>query len=273
MATADADPTVEQAQDGASEVRTDLGQVDYLAIGHISIDIFDRRYVLGGTVSFAALTARQMGQTVGLLTSADFEPLIVDSLVGKDKVREPEVPIRVIRVPTDSTTCYVNEYDEHGRTQFLLGRAADLLPVHVPEEWKAAPVVHLAPLAQEIDPGLLSTFPGSLMVITPQGWMRGWDKEGKVFPVTWEYAEQAFARADAVIFSTDDVPVPALVAEYARLAKLMIVTENRRGCLVYEKGKAPWRSHAFRPAREIDPTGAGDVFAAAFAIRYRQTGN
>jgi len=273
MAAADAEPAVEQAQDEVSEVRTDLGQVDYLAIGHISIDIFDRRYVLGGTVSFAALTARQMGQTVGLLTSADFEPLIVDSLVGKDKVREPEVPIRVIRDPTDSTTCYVNEYDEHGRTQFLLGRAADLLPVHVPEEWKAAPVVHLAPLAQEIDPGLLSTFPGSLMVITPQGWMRGWDKEGKVFPVTWEYAEQAFARADAVIFSTDDVPVPALVAEYARLAKLMIVTENRRGCLVYEKGKAPWRSHAFRPAREIDPTGAGDVFAAAFAIRYRQTGN
>jgi 1D-myo-inositol 3-kinase len=273
MATADAEPTTAQAEDEQSEVRTDLGQVDYLAIGHISIDIFEKRYVLGGTVSFAALTARQMGQTVGLLTSADFEPLIVDSLVGKENIREPVTPIRVLRVPTDSTTCYVNEYDQNGRTQFLLGRAADLLPVHVPEEWKTAPIVHLAPLAQEIDPGLLSTFPGSLLVITPQGWMRGWDKEGKVFPVTWEYAEQALARADAVIFSTDDVPVPALVAEYASKAKLMIVTENRRGCLVYEKGKAPWRSHAFRPAREIDPTGAGDVFATAFAMRYHQTGN
>jgi sugar/nucleoside kinase (ribokinase family) len=197
----------------------------------------------------------------------------VDSLVGKDNVREPETPIRVIRVPTDSTTCYINEYDEHGRTQFLLGRAADLIPAHVPEEWKAAPIVHLAPLAQEIDAGLLDTFPSSLMVITPQGWMRGWDKEGKVFPVGWECAREALARADAVIFSTDDVPVPGLVAEYARQAKLMIVTENRRGCLVYEKGKAPWRSHAFRPAREIDPTGAGDVFAAAFATHYRKTGN
>jgi len=256
-----------------TEVRTDLGQVDYLAIGHISIDIFEKRYVLGGTVSFAALTARQMGQTVGLLTSADFEPLIVDSLVGRDNVLVPETAIRVLRVPTDSTTCYVNEYDEHGRTQYLLGRAADLLPVHVPEEWKSAPVVHLAPLAQEIDAGLLSTFPGSLLVITPQGWMRGWDKDGKVFPVGWGCAEAALARADAVIFSTDDVPVPGLVAEYARQAKLMVVTENRRGCLVYERGKPPWRSHGFRPAREIDPTGAGDVFAAAFATQYRRTGN
>ena len=254
-----------------TEVRTDLGQVDYLAIGHISIDIFEKRYVLGGTVSFAALTARQMGQTVGLLTSADFEPLIVDSLVGRDNVLVPETAIRVLRVPTDSTTCYVNEYDEHGRTQYLLGRAADLLPVHVPEEWKSAPVVHLAPLAQEIDAGLLSTFPGSLLVITPQGWMRGWDKDGKVFPVGWGCAEAALARADAVIFSTDDVPVPGLVAEYARQAKLMVVTENRRGCLVYERGKPPWRSHGFRPAREIDPTGAGDVFAAAFLVRYHET--
>jgi sugar/nucleoside kinase (ribokinase family) len=262
----------EQA-DGVSEVRTDLGQVEYLAIGHVCIDLFEKRYVLGGSASYAALTARKLGQTVGVLTSADFEPLIVDALIGREQMLEPETPIRVIRVPTESTTAYVNEYDQNGRTQYILGRAADLLPVHVPEEWKSAPIVHLAPLAQEIDAGLLDTFPGSMMVITPQGWMRGWDEDGKVFPVPWEHAEAAFARADLVIFSTDDVPVPALIARYAEMAKLMVVTENRRGCLVYERGKAPWRSHAFRPAREFDPTGAGDVFAASFATQYQRTGN
>ena len=75
--------------------------------------------------------------------------------------------------------------------------------------------MHLAPLAQEIDPGLLDTFPGSMMVITPQGWMRGWDEDGKIFPVQWEHAEAALARADVVIFSTDDVPIPAVIARYA----------------------------------------------------------
>ena len=98
--------------------------------------------------------------------------------------------------------------------------------------------MHLAPLAQEIDPGLLDTFPGSMMVITPQGWMRGWDEDGKIFPVQWEHAEAAFARADVVIFSTDDVPIPAVIARYAELAKLMVVTESRRGCLVYERQAA-----------------------------------
>jgi sugar/nucleoside kinase (ribokinase family) len=266
-------PPALSTSDEASEVRTDLGQVEYVAVGHISVDIFEKRYILGGSASYAALAARQLGQQVGVLTSADFEPLLIDTLIGHDQMREPETPIRVLRVPTQSTTMYVNEYDEHGRTQYLLGRAADLRPIHVPDEWKTAPVVHLAPLAQEIDPGLLHIFPSSLLLITPQGWMRGWDQDGKVYPVTWEYADEALARADVVIFSTDDLPVPALIAEYAKKAKVMVVTENRRGCLVYERGKAPWRSHAFRPAREIDPTGAGDVFAASYATHYHRTGN
>lgn len=258
---------------GESEVRTALGSVDYLAIGHVCVDLFQKRYLLGGSASYAALTARQLGKRVGVLTSADFEPLILETLIGREHFREAETPIRVIRVPIESTTFFVNQYDEGGRTQHLLGRAADLLPVHVPEEWRSAPVVHLAPLAQEVDAGLLDLFPGSMMAITPQGWMRGWDQEGKVFPVPWEHAEAALARADVVIFSTEDVPVPALVARYADLAKLLVVTEGRRGCLVYERGKQPWRSHAFRPAREIDPTGAGDVFAASFATHYHRTGN
>lgn len=256
-----------------SEIFTDLGQVDYLAVGHICVDIFERRYILGGSASYAALTARKLGMRVGVLTSADFEPLIVDTLIGRENMLQAETPIRVIRVPTESTTCYVNEYDSNGRTQFLLGRAADLRPAHVPSEWAAAPIVHLAPLAQEVDAGLLDCFPGSMMLITPQGWMRGWDDSRKVFPVEWEHAQAALARADVTIFSTDDVPIPALREQYIQQAKLVVVTENRRGCVVYERGKPAWRSHAFRAAREIDPTGAGDVFASSFAVHYHRTGN
>jgi sugar/nucleoside kinase (ribokinase family) len=290
MATADAEPTAEGVNEAGAEViaddldtatpaldgwagQTDLGTIDYLAIGHVSVDMFERRYLLGGSATYAALTARSLGLKVGVLTSADFEPLVIDTLVGRDQMLTPETPIRVLRVPTQTTTCYQNEYDGNGRTQYLLGRAAELGPEHVPSEWKAAPVVHLAPLAQEIEPTLLDAFPGSMLVITPQGWMRGWNEDGKVYPVQWAYADAALARADVVIFSTDDVPVPSLIADYATKAKLMVVTENRRGCLVYERGKAPWRSLAFRAAREQDPTGAGDVFASSFAAHYYRTGN
>ncbi|MCC7367117.1 MAG: hypothetical protein IT306_01770 [Chloroflexi bacterium] len=276
MAPADAElPTApaETASADLPEVFTDLGQVEYLTVGHICVDVFEKRYILGGSASYAALTAHKAGMQVGVLTSADFEPLIIDTLIGRDNLREPQTGIRVIRVPTQSTTCYVNQYDEHGRTQFLLGRAADLLPVHVPPEWSRAPIVHLAPLAQEIDDGLIDAFPGSMMLVTPQGWMRGWDASHKVFPVEWAQADAALARADVTVFSTEDVPLPSLREQYIAQSKLVVVTENRRGCVVFERGKPAWRSHAFKPAREIDPTGAGDVFASSFAVHYHRTGN
>jgi 1D-myo-inositol 3-kinase len=273
MAAADAQPIRPEDEGSTAEVATDLGQVGYLVVGHVTVDVFEKRFILGGSATYSALAAQRLGMSVGVLTSADFEPLLLDTLVGRDNMLLPETPIRVLRVPTQTTTCYVNEYDEDGRRQLLLGRAEDLRPAHVPEEWRTASVVHLAPLNQEVDPSLLSTFSAGLLMVTPQGWMRGWDAEGVVHAVPWQHAEAALDRADVAIFSVDDVPDPALRARYVERGRLVVITENRRGCLVHERGKPPWRSHAFRPAREVDPTGCGDVFASAFAVQYHRTGN
>jgi sugar/nucleoside kinase (ribokinase family) len=255
------------------ETATDLGQVDYFIVGHVAIDLYERRTLLGGSSTYSALTAQRLGRSVGVLTSADFEPLLMETLIGRDRFHEAAAPIRILRVPTQTTTCYVNQYTDDGRRQLLLDRAADLRPVHVPEEWRSASVVHLAPLNQEVDPALLDAFSGGLLLVTPQGWMRGWDEEGVVHAVPWAHAEAALARADVTIFSIDDLPDPNLRARYIERGRLVIVTENRRGCVVFERGKAPWRSHAFRPARESDPTGCGDVFAAAYAVQYQKTGD
>jgi 1D-myo-inositol 3-kinase len=44
-----------------------------------------------------------------------------------------------------------------------------------------------------------------------------------------------------------------------------VVTLGDRGCDVYRQGEAErFHSPAFRSAAEVDPTGAGDVFGAAF---------
>jgi sugar/nucleoside kinase (ribokinase family) len=282
MAAADATPPVDEgaladeapsSDTGAAAVATDLGQVDYFIIGHVAIDLYERRTLLGGSSTYSALTAQRLGRRVGVLTSADFEPLLMDTLVGREHFGEADAPIRILRVPTQTTTCYVNQYTGDGRRQLLLDRAADLRPEHVPNEWRSSPVVHLAPLNQEVDPSLLHAFSGGLLLVTPQGWMRGWDAEGVVHAVPWAHAEAALAKADVTIFSIDDLPDPDLRARYIALGRLVIITENRRGCVVYERGKPPWRSHAFRPAREADPTGCGDVFAAAYAVQYQKTGD
>jgi sugar/nucleoside kinase (ribokinase family) len=47
------------------------------------------------------------------------------------------------------------------------------------------------------------------------------------------------------------------------------MTQGARGCTVFVNGEA--RQIPGFPAREVDPTGAGDVFAAAFLVRLSET--
>jgi len=61
----------------------------------------------------------------------------------------------------------------------------------------------------------------------------------------------------------------ALVQRYAAQARLAVVTEDRRGCTVWGGGRQE-QFPAF-DVDEVDPTGAGDVFAAAFLLRYGET--
>src|SRR3977135_738270 len=75
--------------------------VDYLLLGHVTVDRLDeKRVVLGGTATYGALTARNMGARVGVHTSTSYEPGLIDTLGG----------VMVARIPAEYTTCFVNEY-------------------------------------------------------------------------------------------------------------------------------------------------------------------
>ena len=76
-----------------------------------------------------------------------------------------------------------------GRNQILHHRAAPLSFENVPPAWRQTPILHIAPIAQELAPDLSPEFSASLLGITPQGWLRIWDDEGRVRPTEWEQAE------------------------------------------------------------------------------------
>lgn len=125
-------------------------------------------------------------------------------------------------------------------------------------------------MAQEVSSEFLGSFKGALIGLTPQGWLRRWNDEGRVFPVTLAEPERILGQAACVILSLEDLGGDtAVLADYAHMSQLLVQTCGMEGAIVYTGG-SKYVVPAFE-AHEVDPTGAGDVFATAFLIRYHET--
>lgn len=234
--------------------------VDYLLVGHVSHDLTADGPRPGGTATFASRAAQALGQRPGVITSAAVDANLSE-LAG--------FPLHL--VPAERTTTFENIYTADGRRQILHAAASALTPDSWPNDWDRPAIVHLAPIANEVDPGWLRLFPGSLMGLTPQGWLRQWDENGRVYPGDWPEAEQVLPWATAVILSEEDLRDAAQFDQFRQYSSLLILTQGAAGCQVYWNGE---NRHFPAPAEsQVDPTGAGDIFAAAFFIRLRQTNN
>jgi sugar/nucleoside kinase (ribokinase family) len=140
----------------------------------------------------------------------------------------------------------------------------------VPEQWRSTPIIHLGPVAREIDPNLVRAFPNSFVGLTPQGWYRTWDASGKVSFTEWPEASFVLQNASAAVISIEDIHGDErMVEDMASSIRVLAVTEGANGSRLYWNGDL----RRFRPPKmvEVDPTGAGDIFAAAFFIRMSTT--
>jgi len=236
---------------------------DYLLIGHIAHDVTRDGPRLGGTVSFGAHTAYAFGLRVAILTSSQpGEPLL--------KNLPPEV--EVVSVPAEHTTTFENRYAGRTRTQYLHHRARTLHPDMLPPAWREAKLVHLAPIAYEVDPEFATVFADRPICVTPQGFMRQREPDGLVTARPWDTAHHVLSRARVTVLSEEDIRHnPALEAEFAAMAPLVIVTRAERGGTIYEHGEP--RDYPAIPVNQVNPTGAGDVFAAALHIALDRLGN
>jgi 1D-myo-inositol 3-kinase len=235
---------------------------DFLVIGHVTKDLLGDGYTIGGTVTFASLTARNLGQRTAVVTRASPDLNLNPLYQG----------IEVLRLPSPATSTFQNLYSDGTRTQFLRAVAGQIKASDIPPVWRGAKIVLLGPLTDELKGSIVEIFPDSLIGVTPQGWMRRWDGDGRVFPKRWEGAAEVLNHAKVVVFSENDVQMDEdVIQSYARMADIMVVTHGAGGATVYHRGETR-HLPAFETV-EVDPTGAGDVFAAAYLIELERSGD
>jgi hypothetical protein len=235
---------------------------DYLTIGHLTKDLSGKGFTLGGTAAYASKTAQSFGLNTALATSCTAD-LDLHSLDG----------ILLTRKSSQFDTTFENIETTHGRNQKLDSIAQRLTAEDIPAGYIDIPIIHIGPVADEVDENIISRFSRqSLIGITPQGWMRKRLETNQITYKPWIPGKETIERADSVIISIEDVQKDEeTINGYAQQFKLLVVTEGFNGARVYQRGEQ--RHFSAPKMKVVDPTGAGDIFAAVFFIYLRATDN
>jgi 1D-myo-inositol 3-kinase len=235
---------------------------DFVAIGHVTLDDFGEAVRPGGAALYAAVTAWRLGLSAGILTSH-----------GPDFPLDDVPPaIEVVSVEAPATTVFEHR-ERAGRRALRVREAARPLGVgDLPEDWREAPLVLLAPVLQEVDPSLAAAFPDAAIGAEVQGWLRAVDRDGAVSAERWASPAAVLDRAQAIFASAHDIQgLETQVTEWVQRVPLAVVTAGEAGALLYVNGdRFEVRPRRTRP---VDATGAGDVFGAAFLVEYDRHGD
>ncbi len=253
-----------------------------LLAGHVTLDRHGTALVPGGAVTYCALAYAGLGARVRVVSAAgpDFPAAALGSAeVAFEPAFEPAGPPGGSSLPVArrgpgrggpaaaTTTTFENLYDAAGRrTQRVLAAAPALDPAHIPPAWREADLLHLAPILAEVD---LAAFRRAVRArftgLGVQGWVRRLEPDGAVSQPRWEPGREELAGVDAAVLGEDDLEGQGdLVGRLARHVPVVAFTHGRRGCEVIVRGRT-WKV-GIHPAREVDPTGAGDVFSAGFFL-------
>ncbi len=242
----------------------------FLVVGHAVQDLLSgddsSTWRIGGAAAYASILARNLGLRAAALTACAADLPLTDLL--------PDIECQI--VPSRRTTQIRNVYGEGGRQQFIPQRATPLTPADLPRDWRQTAIVLLGPVAGEVADSIADSFHGSLLGVGAQGWLRHVSQSGRVYqrsPVEWD-ARRVLQHARALFLSDEDIAsgeAPPALTYWSDMVEVVAFTRGYGGADICHRGG--WRHIPAFPADVVDPTGAGDVFAAAFLIRLSESGD
>ncbi len=238
---------------------------EYLVIGHICGDIHPNgKVVLGGTALYSALTAARLGWRTAVLTRGVYGREVAGYEIPS--LEEYADELQIIVQDADTTTMFINEYTGGRRTQKLPHWAGPIDLRGLPPHWRNARIIHLGPIAQEIDTKQTGSLTPYFLGATPQGWLRDWPKPGggKVTQNHLRLPKELVSRLDCIIVSQEEIALCRDTVEAVGAHRLGVITMGQDGAKIIYGGQ-----RASIPAFKVDVadhTGAGDTFAASFFI-------
>jgi 1D-myo-inositol 3-kinase len=227
-----------------------------LVCGHVTLDRYGDVLLPGGSAYYAGQAYRALGARCAIATAAgaDFPAV---ALAGMDA----DV------APAQATTRFANVYAPDGqRTQRLEAVAAPLDAARIPPSWRAPDLLHLAPVIGEVSlQAFRSAVKARVVGLGIQGNVRARAPDGTVVQPPWRFEPADLARVDAACVGEDDLRGQGdLLDRLVAAVPIVAFTHGARGCELVVRGRTTWIG--VHPAREVDPTGAGDVFAAGFLL-------
>jgi sugar/nucleoside kinase (ribokinase family) len=220
-------------------------------------------------VAYAALASARLGRRSAAIFGAD---KIAAGAAEIDLLRSAGVDVQI--VPLEQGPIFENVEKEHGRVQTCIEPGEPVPVVDVPNLWRAAPAWMVVPVSNETGPEWAAAIPpDARLVLGWQGLLRtlvAGTKTGRKAPSRGPLID----RADLIGVSRGDLGKgtgPDELNALLRPGTRLVLTEGIHGGLAFEataRGPANEVTYDATPSRQVDSTGAGDVFLAALVAAW-----
>jgi len=250
-------------------------------IGHIVIDEIEKgtfhSKAIGGAATYSSLAAQSYGAQTLLISKigTDFPNNMLSPLIEK------RVDISCIKRVPSPTTKFKLIYENDTRNLFLIDCCDPILPEDLCKKSFQAKVFHIGCVANEVPLSTIKTIRSKNKYISldVQGYIRKRDDKGKVLFTKWKEIKQFLKVVDIIHADFDEVKIiteaktPTEAAEVLinMGGNLVLITLGEKGSYIGTKEEGFFYIPAVKSVKNIDSTGAGDVYTVIFTLEYFNT--
>lgn len=222
----------------------------------------------GGASLYTALTAWMLtGERVAVLSSTG------PNARSADDPNSAQGNLETSSDPDGVQTVFEDWIDGDFRKQRLVSKAPALDSSFgvLGQRARNASTVFAGPLLDELPLDCRSWFWTDFACLIPQGWFRDVGPDGQIALVAPDVSKIT-GPWDLIVLSSDEALIAGDLADWMRITRILAVTRGSSGATVFADGDEH-QIAAVEAPEVVDTTGAGDVWTAAFAIRYGETRN